>query len=194
MPDSRYVSAGKPKIGGAVFAGDQTSPLPTDETTTIDPSFEDQGYCSADGLTRTIEASFNAVNAWGGEEVLNSKASESVHYKFTLIESSPAALKSVFGADNVTVIPPAGDQSGRIIVTINGADLPRRPWVFDLAFENQLRRQVIPIGKIVTSSVETTYKDTDPISLPVEIACYKDSDGNYVYEYFNTGITEDNED
>ena len=48
-----YVTAGKPKVGGAVFRAVAGTAAPTDATTALAAAFKDLGYCSEDGLVNT---------------------------------------------------------------------------------------------------------------------------------------------
>ena len=51
MPDRENVSAGKPKIGGAVWVAPVGTELPTDTAGSLNAAFKDLGYCSDDGVT-----------------------------------------------------------------------------------------------------------------------------------------------
>ena len=53
MSDVNNVSAGKPKIGGAVFVAPIGTELPEDVTTQLNEAFKGLGYCSDDGITNT---------------------------------------------------------------------------------------------------------------------------------------------
>ena len=50
-----YVSTGKPKVGGAVYAGATNLTLPTNATSDLPSGFTCLGYCSEDGLTNTTD-------------------------------------------------------------------------------------------------------------------------------------------
>jgi len=55
MSDVNNVSAGKPKIGGAVFVAPIGTELPKDVTTQLNAAFKGLGYCSDDGITYSAE-------------------------------------------------------------------------------------------------------------------------------------------
>ena len=44
MSDAKNVSAGKPKIGGAIFRAPHGTTLPTDTAAALDPAFKALGY------------------------------------------------------------------------------------------------------------------------------------------------------
>ena len=96
MSDVNNVSAGKPKIGGAVFVAPIGTELPKDVTTRL-------GYCSDDGITNTNSPETEEQKAWGGDTVLNMQASKADTFKLKLLEVlNVDVLKTVYGENNVT--------------------------------------------------------------------------------------------
>ena len=69
------VSAGKPKIGGAIFAAPVGTTLPTDTDTTLDNAFKNLGFVSDDGLTNSTDLETEEIKAWGGQNVLTTSSS-----------------------------------------------------------------------------------------------------------------------
>lgn len=66
------VSAGKPKIEGAIYRAplSATPTIPTDATTALGTEFKALGYVSDDGLTNTNSPDSETIKAWGGDTVL----------------------------------------------------------------------------------------------------------------------------
>ncbi len=87
MTSKANVIAGKPKVGGAVFRAPLGTALPTDATTPLPEAFVELGYVSSDGWTRLINKSYEAIAAWGGDEVSKSRAEHSVGFSLSLIEN-----------------------------------------------------------------------------------------------------------
>ena len=98
-----YVTAGKPKVGGAVFRAVAGTAAPTDATTALAAAFKDLGYCSEDGLVNSNSPSTTKIKAWGGDEVLVITEEKEDTFKLTLIEhTNLEVLKAVYRSDNVT--------------------------------------------------------------------------------------------
>ena len=174
-----YVSAGKPKVGGAIFVADTDATLPTSATATLASGFEGLGYCEESGVTQSRSSSTDSANAWGGDKVLITETDTEETTQFTLIEvMNINVLKEVFGADNVSGTLETG------ITIQSGADSHKaRAWVIDMVLKNDaLKRIVIPKGT-VTEIGDVVYNDTDPIGYPITITAASDSSGNYHYEY-----------
>ncbi|MGI6721063.1 MAG: hypothetical protein ACOX4I_00680 [Anaerovoracaceae bacterium] len=84
--DTKKVSVGKPKIGGAVYRAPVGTALPTDTTTELAEAYKCLGYISEDGMENEIKVESDDVKAWGGDTVLTPQKSKSETFKFTLIQ------------------------------------------------------------------------------------------------------------
>ena len=115
--NANNVTAGKPKIGGAVYRAPKGTTLPTDATSALAAEFKCLGYCSEDGLSNGNDRSNSNVAAWGGDVVLNMTNAGSDTFTLTLIETlNEEVLKTVYGSDNVTTALEGKD----ITVAVNG--------------------------------------------------------------------------
>lgn len=179
MSTVNNVSAGKPKIGGAVAFGATSLTLPTDAKTALVTGFTNLGYISEDGLTNTQDRSSDDIKAWGGDIVLTLQTEKTDTFQFTLIESlSVDVLKAYFGDDNVT-----GTLANGITITANGDELPEKAWVIDMVMRGgALKRVVIPNGRVTTTD-EITYTDGEVVGYGVTVTAYPDASGNTHYEY-----------
>lgn len=177
--NKNYVTAGKPKVGGAVYRAPIGTTLPTDATTALPAAFVCLGYCSEDGLKNNNSRSSDSIKAWGGDKVLNPQTEKTDEYKLTLIETlNPEVLKTVYGESNVT-----GDLDGGLTVKANAEELGEYIWAFETIHSgNVLKRQVLPSGKI-TNVDEVTYDDKSAVGYAVTIAAQPDAEGNTHYEY-----------
>lgn len=159
------VSAGKPKIGGAVFSAPYGSTLPESAAATLDAAFQNMGYMADSGVVNSNSMSSNPLRAWGGDIVLVTQESKDDTFQYTMIEIlNTHTLKSVYGSDNVS-----GALETGISVRANGKELPPRAWVLDMLLrDGAAKRIVIPNGKI-TAIGDITYADNSLVGYPVTL-------------------------
>jgi len=175
--NSKNVHAGRPNVGGAIFTAPAGTSLPEDAVTLLSEAFISLGYASEEGITNTIETETNAVNAWGGDEVLNEIISRSEGFNFKLIETSTATLKEVYGAENVST-----NADGTAILH-NARALPERVHVYEILMgAGQVKRIVVPRVK-TTELGEVVYNGSDPVGYELTLAALPDAQGNTAYEY-----------
>lgn len=173
------VTAGKPKVGGAIFRAPIGTTLPTDATTALDNAFVCLGYVSEDGLTNDNSPESEDIKAWGGDTVLTLQTSKEDTFGFTLIEALDIeVLKTIYGDTNVT-----GALTTGITVKANNKELDEYVWAIDMVLRGgALKRIVIPDGKV--SEVGTiTYADGEAVGYETTLGTSPDAQGNTHYEY-----------
>lgn len=176
--DVKNVSAGKPKIGGAIFRAPLGTKLPEDAKTALDAAFKELGYCSDDGVTNSNSPETDNVKAWGGDTVLDLQTSKEDSFQYKLIEiTNVEVLKAVYGDDNVT-----GTLDTGITVKANSNEAESCAWVFDMILKNAIKRIVVPSAS-VTEVADIVYKDSEAIGYETTIKATPDSSGNTHYEY-----------
>lgn len=176
--DKKYVSTGKPKVGGAVYYGDAALVLPADAVSAIPSGMVELGYCSEDGLTDKPEITVQDIKAWGGDVVDSSETEKKETYTVTLIEGiNPNVLKFVHGDDNVT-----GTLEGGIAVKAWKGERGYHSIIVDMVGKDTLIRHVIPYGKIIKVG-EVHYRQGEAIGYQLDIAAYPNAEGAYHLEY-----------
>lgn len=179
MPNASFVTAGKPRVGGAVYRAPKGTTLPTDATSALAQAFVDQGYCSEDGITNANTVESETVKAWGGDTVLTIQTEKTDTFTFTLLETTNTdVLATVFGDDNVT-----GDLANGITVKINSAEAIESVWVIDMIVRGGAKKRVvIPSGKI-SELGEVAYTDSEAVGYEITITAIPDTEGQTHYEY-----------
>lgn len=173
------VTAGKPKIGGAIYVAPSGTTLPTDATTALGGSFTCLGYVSEDGVTNTNSPSSENIKAWGGDIVMNLLTEKPDNFSFTLIEAlSVDVLKFVYGDANVT-----GTLSSGITVKANASVPVAHVVAIDMVMTDGAVKRVVMPSAYVSEVGEIAYKDSEAVGYETTLLCVPDSQGNTHYEY-----------
>lgn len=177
--NTKYINAGKPKIGGAIFTAPLGTTLPTDSTTALDPAFKNTGFVTEDGVSDNLTRSTKDIKAWGGDTVMRVQTAFGDEFKWSFLQSNdPDVLAAIYGEGNVTGTPETG-----MTLTVNSADVPNRAWVIDMVLKDGgTKRLVIPVGSAAMSG-EIKYADADAIVYPITVGALPDEAGNTHYEY-----------
>lgn len=178
MPTVSNVSAGKPKISGAVFRAPSGTALPTDATTALANTYKELGFVSEDGVTNNNTPKSDNIKAWGGQTVLVVQNEKNDEFTFTLIEAlNVEVLKTVYGPDNVT------EANGAITIEATADPIPNAVYVIDVVMTGgKAKRIVIPDGAI-SEIGKITYKDDEPIGYELTVNALPDASGVNHYEY-----------
>lgn len=173
------VTAGKPKVGGAIFTAPVGTPLPTDTDSALNSAFKELGYCSEDGVTNSTDLTVEEIKAWGGQTVLIIQSSKDDKFQYVLIETlNKNAIGYFYGEDNVS-----GSIETGIIIKANNKDVPYRSIVIDMIMRDDTsKRIVIPSCKIAEIG-DIVYNDSDPVGYDTTVSCTPDEAGNTHYEY-----------
>lgn len=175
------VTAGKPNTSGAVFTAPAGTTLPTTANGSLNSAFNDMGFVSEDGVTKSTSISTTTIKEWGGSPVLVTQDEKIISVKFKLIEYKNKKVHSfVHGSTNVT------EAGGAVTIKNNSDDPGEQAIVIDMILRGNIPyRMVIPRGKI-TAIGDIVYKSNEAIGYDVTITTMDDDSGNSAYEYIGT--------
>jgi hypothetical protein len=181
--NSANVTAGKPKITGAVYRAPLGTTLPTDAISDLAAAFKNMGYGSEDGLVNNNTPESENIKAWGGDTVLTIQSGKDDTFTITLIEATNTdVLKAVYGDSNVSGTFEAG-----ITIKANAQEQEAASWVVDMVLKNGVKRIVIPEAKI-TEIGEIAYTDSSAVGYAITLTAVPDEDGNTHYEYIKSTV------
>ncbi|WP_281522482.1 phage tail protein [Mogibacterium timidum] len=177
--NAAYVTAGKPKIGGAIFRAPLGTAIPTDAKTALDKAFKSLGYISDDGVKNENKLDTDDVKAWGGNTVTSLLKEKTDKFEATLIEAlNVDVLKTVFGGSNVT-----GTLADKVTIKANSTEVEDGIYIIETVLKGgHLKRIVIPVGQI-SDVGEVEYKDDAVIGYEITITAKPDATENTHYEY-----------
>ena len=179
MTTASNVTAGKPKIGGAIHVAPVGTALPTDASTALNAAFKSLGYVSEDGVTNSNSPSSENIKAWGGDIVLNLMTEKLDTYAYTLIEAlNVDVLKFVYGDDNVT-----GTLATGIVIKANSVVPDPKSIVIDMIMTGGALKRVVLPNAYITEVDDIVYKDDVAVGYATTVLCVPDDSGNTHYEY-----------
>lgn len=173
------VTAGKPKITGAIFRAPTGTTLPTDAKTELDTAFKCLGYVSEDGVTNSNSPESEQTKAWGGDVVLSTQTEKPDTFQFKLIEAKNVdVLKMIYGDSHVT-----GTLDTGITVDVTAEDPGPAAYVIDMILKDgDLKRMVIPSASI-SEMDDIVYNDSEPVGYDVTLTATADDTGCTHHEY-----------
>lgn len=179
------VSAGKPKIGGAIYRAPLGTTLPTTATEALNAAFKAMGYVSSDGLTNANNSTATNIKAWGGDTVLVVQSDTVDTLAFTMLEVlNEDVLAAVYGADNVD-----GELATGMTVNVNASLREEGIWVIDMLLNGNTAKRIVAPDAVISALADIVYRDDQAIGYGVTLTCMPDGDGNSHYEYIKATPT-----
>ena len=175
------VSAGKPKVTGAVWLAPIGSTLPTDSSTALDVAFKCLGYCGEDGLVNANSPETENVLAWGGDVVLTTLTEKPDTFQFKLLEMlNLEVLKTVYGDGNVTGTLDAG-----VKVDVKAEQPSDYSWVFELVMRGGVLKRIVVPQAAISEMDDIEYTDSDAAGYNITITATPDTNGCTHIEYLS---------
>lgn len=182
--DTKNVSTGKPKVGGAIHVAPVETALPKNAIEELPEAFQSLGYCSDAGLVNSTSA--ESQKAWGGDIVNSSKEDK---FKYTLLETlNIDVLKMVYGKDNVS-----GTLETGITIKANDNTQDIYVMVIDMILKGQVLKRIVIPSASVSEVGDVSYTDTEATGYETTINAASDDDGNTHYEYIQKKVGSTNE-
>lgn len=175
------VYAGKPKVGGAVWAAPLGTLVPQDAESALPDEFFCVGYISSDGFATSNTRKSEAKQAWGGDTVGSSQSEYSDSATLEMLETKPENLRIVYGSGNVIVDP---DDPRKYRVRHNSKELDSWVWVVEqLLGTDMVLRTVIDKAQ-VSEMEEVKRNNEDFMSYKVTLTMYSNADGDTYNDYY----------
>jgi hypothetical protein len=185
MNDANNVTAGKPKVGGAVYRAALGTTLPTDALSNLAAAFKDMGYISDAGVTNSNSPSNTAIKAWGGDTVLDVQTEKPDTFKMNFIEATNEdVLKLVYGSANVS-----GSLASGLTIKANSEEQNEVSVVIDMVLKDDCAKRIVLPKAKVTAVGDITYADASAIGYDTTLSCHPDDSGNTHYEYLKKPMT-----
>lgn len=183
MSKADYVTAGKPKVGGAISRAIKGTVLPTNAIDPLDNAFKSLGYISEDGLKNSNSPEAEKIKSWGGIVVLVVQGGKEDTFTFKLIESiNPDVLKTIYGDENVT-----GTLETGVTVKANSKELEQSSWVIEMILKGGILKRIVIPSASISEIGEIEYNDEGAIGYELTIDAEPDDEGNTHYEYIVMG-------
>ena len=179
------ISAGKPKIGGAIYRAPGGTTPPTTATATLSTAFVCVGYISDAGVVQSENLNTTVVNAWGGEPVLVTENSRIEDFKFTMLETmKDEPNKIVYGDTNVT-----GDLTNGMTVSASAAELGEHVYVIDQELNGSVKKRTVIPAAVVSAIGDISQVDNNAVGYPVTLTALPDSNSKTHYDYYQAATS-----
>lgn len=150
---------------GGIYTAPVATVLPVDIDTALPAAFNEVGFTTEDGVTRTDGKSVEGVPAWQSfYDIRKFVSGKSMTIGFTLREYNPDTVTLAFGGGAVAVV--AGPPAHSIYTPPPPEEIDYRALIVEYHDGADDFRFVVPRG-MVTGDVESNLTRTGPLDLPI---------------------------
>ena len=136
---TKNVSYGKFLSGGYFFLAPAGTPLPTDNTTTLNTAFLNMGFLGEDGVSFSDSSSTESAYDANGDSIATSQGEIEKTFTVTFREIKKDNLAVLYGSANVT------DANGKLTVHDKGPNDATYVGVFEIRLKDGRKwRRVVP--------------------------------------------------
>jgi hypothetical protein len=192
-PTNTEIGEARAVAAGAISRAPLGTALPTDATTALNVAFKGLGYVGAAGITPTRDITNEDVKDMNGDTVYNLQTDFGRTYQAPLLQYDNVDIKTMlFGAAQVVVTAADSTHGTRIAVVDKGLPAAHASYSFDTfrvgaTGATKKHREVVPdaqptaveFGAMLGGAVR---------QYTVTWKVFKDSSGNYTYEYDDDGV------
>lgn len=179
MPSTSYVTAGKPKTGGAVYVAPVGTDLPTSAAEELGGLWLDVGYISEDGVTNSNSIESSDIKEWGGNTVLTLQTGKSDQFKMKFLEAMNSnVLTVIYGEDNVS-----GSLEEGLTVKANADEAAQWSWVIDMILRGNIAKRIVIPAASISELGDIVYNSSDAVAFDATLSAVPDDEGNTHYDY-----------
>lgn len=172
---------------GAILCATLGTALPSSIAGVIDPAFKDAGYIDDNGLKLTPNRSTKSIKDWSNKVIRNVLDEFDTTLNWAHLETNGASLANYWGDANVTVTPATATAGTQTATQVTADDLPHKSWAMKIKDGSRKVLIVIPDGQ-VSKNDPIEFKSSQAVVWGVELTCYPDANGVYIYLYTDDGV------
>lgn len=181
LNNTSNVSVGKGVEGGYMYTAPLGTALPTDYSTALPSVWQNVGFLTDEGVTKTIDSDTETYKDLNGDDIYTAVSSRTRKLNLQFAEMNPRSLSEVYGPDNVT------ETGGVIKVRHNNTEVPHRSIVLELVLRDGRRwRRVIEDAQ-VTDWDDETVVSSELVVLGVEYTINKgNTTQDFIVDYIQS--------
>lgn len=170
MPKTNDVNLGIGDVSGCFFHAPAGTALPEKPSDELASAWKNVGFVKEDGITWNTGISFDTLKDWARQIVRTLPSEDDATVAVPVISTTVESLKTVFGADNVTVTEATSAAGELIKVAVKkGIVIPGEAYLFLMKDGDDLMMLGTTEG-FISEIGELTFAPGDPIEWDATIS------------------------